>query len=79
MTAGRKGLSGFLKNWGFWGLRRGCNLHFWVVRRVFARANAQVLKWARQKCREIGKKFAKARAFWAEITKNRRFLSMFDF
>jgi len=52
---------------------------FWVRNRVFARANAQVLKWARQKFAETDKKFVKMRAFFAEISKNKHFLGTFGF
>ena len=41
--------------------------------------NAQVLKWARQKCAKRGKKFAKARDFWAKICQKYAFLNIFDF
>ena len=50
----------------FWGILRvapRANPCFWAVMRDFARANAQVLKWARQKCVKSGKKFAKVCAF----------------
>jgi hypothetical protein len=55
-----------VKSWQkikFWGWFFGVKWVLGAVMRVFARANTQVLKWARQKCAESGKKFAKVRAF----------------
>ena len=41
---------------------------FWPKKGVFVRANAQVLKWVRQKCAKSCKKFAKVRAFEQKLT-----------
>jgi hypothetical protein len=39
------------------------NPYFWAVRRDFARAKVQMLKWVRQKCVKSGTKFGKMRTF----------------
>jgi len=58
----------------FLGIFGGC-LCFWAVMRVFARANAQVLKWVRQKCSKSCKNVHEINQKLQEMRTNARFLS----
>jgi len=51
------------------------NLCFWAVKGVFARTNAQVLKWVRQKLGKIRRNLQKWARFEQKLTKMKAFLA----